>query len=394
MPKSGYWRVLVVAIRESRDVARPVEGGVEARGREGRVRVAVLQVVALDRVADAQTADASARARRQPPSARAADSRPRALRRALCQPSGASQSQSGTPRAGAARRRAQRRRRRQQGEAEDQGRGQVAQAGLEAPGHALGAGGGGRGDEPGERGRRRPTSRASDPQQPGSRPRARGRASEAEPSASARRSSGQTQPEAVVEAGQEPVRPDRAVGQVAEHAVRFAAAERLVGRRQRDRAEVRRPRAAGCRRGRGCADTSSRRRPAAARPDRGKRPPPRARAARSATSPSDQHRGRQQEVELGPGGQPGGEADDARAPRSEGPSRPPLASAQALRAIATAASRKKIADDVVPRLARLVGERRHARGRSRPSASDHGADPVGPPDAPAGEQAARRTSRD
>ena len=41
-----------------------------------------------------------------------------------------------------------------------------------------------------------------------------------------------------MKSGQEPVRPDRAVGQVAEHAVAFAPTQRLLRRRQRDRPDV------------------------------------------------------------------------------------------------------------------------------------------------------------
>ena len=117
-----------------------------------------------------------------------------------------------------------------------------------------------------------------------------------------RRAAARGSSEPVVQAGQEPVRPDRAVGQVAEDAVAFAAAQRLRRAPAARSGRGGRPRAAGCRCGRGCAGTSSRRRPAR----RGRRRPARATCARVGAisdQPDDEHRGGQEEVELGPGGE-------------------------------------------------------------------------------------------
>ena len=116
------------------------------------------------------------------------------------------------------------------------------------------------------------------------------------------------EPEAVVEAGEEPVRPDAAVAEVAEDAVGFAAAEGLLGRRQIDRAEVVDPgqRVAGVDEvAQVPVAATGQRREGSSR----ERSPPSARGA-MATEPDDQDRGRQQEVELRPGGQARREADD------------------------------------------------------------------------------------
>ena len=317
------------------DVAGPLEGGVEARGGEGGVRVAVLEVVALDRVADrdrGQDEQRPAQRPRVPP--------PRHLRHALGRARDAVRAMARTHR-DQRDARAQRWRRGQQGQAEDQGRGQVAQAGLEAAGHPVGAGGGGRGDQPGERGGEADQAGTTRSDRVSA---ARGRGRGARPASGERRtSSGQRIAEAVVEAGQEPVRPDRAVGQVAEDAVGFAAAERLLGRRQRRSGRGGEPRAAGCRCGRGCAGTSSRRRPAPPG-RRSERPPAAAPRRDRSASPTTSTAAGQQEVELGPGGQPGRQPDDDQRTGRRA-RRVALARRRRSRrsaATATAASRKKI----------------------------------------------------
>ena len=261
------------------------------------------------------------------------------------------------------------RRRRQQREPEDQGRGQVAEAGLEAAGHAARAGGRGRGDQPGQaRLRGRPSPRRAAAGWRGGPGRATGR-----PAPGRRAAARGSRP--VVEAGQEPVRPDRAVGQVAEDAVA------LRGRRAPARGRAARsgrgggPRAAGCRCGRGCAGTSSRRRPAR----RGRRQQERAICdPRGAISdePDDQHAGRQQEVELGPGGEAGREPGDDQRPgrrppsaatrlRLSPPPRFPDACAQAaspgVHGNRNSSKQEEDPDDVVARLPGLIGQRRNAQ---------------------------------
>ena len=193
-----------------------------------------------------------------------------------------------------------------------------------------------------------------------------------------------------MEAGEEPVGPDGAVGQVAEDAVGFAAAEGLLGRRQVDRAEVVDPGQRVAAVERGCAGTSSRRRRAPA----GRRPRERRHRGPAAPAPQaeDEHRGRQQEVELGPGGEAGCEADDEQ--RADVERRPPPTQSLSVRDPRPGVQRNRHRrqqeedpDDVVARLPRLVRQRRHAQ-RDRPQRQRPRRHPVRPPDAPARHQAA------
>ena len=109
--------------------------------------------------------------------------------------------------------------------------------------------------------------------------------------------------EAVVQSRQEPVRPDRAVGQVAEGAVIFTPAQRLLGRRQGDRPEVLDPgqRVAGVSEVAQVPVTPTGER----RQARGEQGRATFRhAARSPASPTTSTARRQQKVELGPSSQP------------------------------------------------------------------------------------------
>ena len=142
VPKRGYWRVLVVAMRAPETSRAQAKAAFEPGRGEGRVRVAVLQVVALDRVADRDREhdDHDQRPRR---AQRATAPHPLIVRRPLEAPIADDRRRR---RPGAESGRAERRTVGQQGQAEDQGRGQVAEAGLEAARHAVRAGGRGRGD--------------------------------------------------------------------------------------------------------------------------------------------------------------------------------------------------------------------------------------------------------
>ena len=208
------------------DRAGPLEGGVQARGGEGGVRVAVLQVVALDRVADrdpTRRAKAAAAASIPPLATRIAGLWPM-LRApsALGVPSRLAQLEGGYAAVA----------RREQRQAEDQRRGQVAQAGLEAAGHPSGprprSGRSARRGRP--RGRRAPATRSSGLGARG-RGRAGGRRGPAR-RAAARRARGR----GAGRAGTSPTRSSRRSGSRGRCA--FAAARAPARRRQRDRAEV------------------------------------------------------------------------------------------------------------------------------------------------------------
>ena len=288
---------------------------------------------------------------------------------------------------------------REQGEAEDEGGRQVAQARLEAARHPLRARGRGRRDQPGEAAARpaRPAT-ASTGRHPLRARRSRRGTTEAlegkdqagqggEERAAARRS------EAVVEAGQEPVRPDRAVGQVAEDAVR------LRGRRAPGRGPAARSgrgcrtRAAGCRCGRGCAGTSSRRPPG----PRGPAPPaPSRRRPRGATAarPTTRTAAGSRKLSLVPAARPAARPARTRAPVGRPPAaprrlrrRPAVARGPGVEGDRNSSEQEEDPDDVVPRLPRLVGERRNAQ-RDRPECQRPRRHPVRPPDAPARDQAA------
>ena len=100
---------------------------------------------------------------------------------------------------------------------QNESRGEVAEAGLEAAGHAVGARGRGRSDQPRQRRRK-----ADEPRQAPARAIAwflldAGPSTQADGQEHASsEDGGQRTPEAVVEARQEPVGPDAAVGEVAE----------------------------------------------------------------------------------------------------------------------------------------------------------------------------------
>ena len=196
-------------------------------------------------------------------------------------------------------------------------------------------------------------------------------------------SSGQSTPEAVVEAGQEPVRPDRAVGQVAEHAVR------LRGRRAPGRAPAARSgrgcrtRAAGCRCGRGCAGTSSRRRRAPPRPVAAERAP--ARRPRGATTarPTTRTAAGSRKLSFVPAARPAARpattSSGARSrPQPAAPHRARRARRPGVEGDRDRGEQEEDPDDVVARLPRLVRERRHAQG-DRPERQRPGRHPVRPP---------------
>ena len=105
--------------------------------------------------------------------------------------------------------------------------------------------------------------------------------------------------------------------------MRFAAAERLVGRRQRDRAEVVEPgqRVAG-------VDQVAQVPVAAAGQGReagGGERPPAPPARRDQRQPDDQNRAGQEEVELGPGGEAAASPTTSERARSQSPRARPRA---------------------------------------------------------------------
>ena len=217
VPNSGYWRVLVVAIRSPETDLAATEDGVQTGGGEGRVRVAVLQVVALDRVTDRDRenhcgqADAWANPRPARRTAERSRSEPR-IRPNLDRTRGARRSGATAP-AGAGPCRGS-------GPGRDSGD-RIRSRGACRRGPRRRSGRRARRAQPPGRRRRRPAQAGSSAARGQSRSPARASRAEQWPE----------HREAVVEARQEPVRPDRAVGQIAEDAVPFAAAERLVGRR-------------------------------------------------------------------------------------------------------------------------------------------------------------------
>ena len=124
-------------------------------------------------------------------------------------------------------------RRREDGQAEDEGGSEVAEAGLEAARQPLWAGSRGRGNEPGDDHRK--ASEAGNRQRSSA---VRRKEAKQQPTQSESRNQGPEDGETAVQARQEPVGPDGAVGQVAEDVVAFSAAEGLIGRGERDRAEA------------------------------------------------------------------------------------------------------------------------------------------------------------
>ena len=188
--------------------------------------------------------------------------------------------------------------------------------------------------------------------------------------------------------GQEPLRPDRAIGQVAEDRVRFPPAEVLRGRRQVDRPEVVEPgqRVAG-------VDQVAQV-PVAAPGQSGETGGRRALAAGAARrdhrQPEDQRRAGQEEVELGPGRQARSEADDGECSRRERGTLAPALTPSVQRD-RNRGKQEEDPDDVAPRLPRLVRQRRHAE-RDRPESERPRRHPVGPADAPASNQAADEPS--
>ena len=226
----------------------------------------------------------------------------------------------------------------QQSQAQDQGRGEVAEAGLEAVGHAVGAGGGGRGDQPGEGGSGRPARPAT--RSGGS---ARGRGRGAGPPSGAAASRGQTMPgRGGGRAGTSPTRPGRRSGSRATLCP-SRPPERLLGRGQRDRTEMLDPgqRVAG-------VDEVAQV-PVAAAGQRGEPGAASARqrvpAGRDRASPTTNTAAGSRKLSLVPAARPAASPATTSAPVEPSRSRPTarLASVgQRVTAIATAASRKKI----------------------------------------------------
>ena len=271
---------------------------------------------------------------------------------------------------------------RQQRQAEHQRRGQVAEARLEAARHAVRAGGGGRGDQPGGRppGRRGPPPRSSGPA-----PRARGDQEAGERQArpaAARRS----QARGGGRAGASPTRSSRRSGSRARCALRGRPAPAPAPAARSGRGGE--PRAAGCRCGRGCAGTSSRRRPVRrARPRRARATSPRGARSRPGRH---QNRAGSRKLSLVPAARPAARPTTSSAPRRESPAavhRDRRPRAQTLSGNRNSSKQEEDPDDVVTGLPRLIGERGHAQ-RDRAQRQRPGRDPVGPADAPAGKQAA------
>ncbi len=146
--------------------------------------------------------------------------------------------------------------------------------------------------------------------------------------------------------------------------MRFAAAQGLLGRRQRDRAEVVDPgqRVAAVDEVAQVPVAATRQR----REPRCRERPPASAAGRDRDEPDDQHCRRQQEVELGPGSQPAARPTTASAPAdSASSSAVPLR--PGIQGNGNGGEQEEDPDDVVPRLPGLVGEGGHAE-RDRPRA--------------------------
>ena len=193
----------------------------------------------------------------------------------------------------------------------------------------------------------------------------------------------------MVEARQEPVRPDRAVGQVAEDAVAFAAAERLLGRRQRERAEVLDPgqRVAGVGEVAQVPVATPRERRQSRRAGAPASVAPR---GASTTSRATSTAAGSRKLSLVPAARPAASPTRSRAPRRERPALPACPAAaprHAFSATATAASRKKMPTMSLrasPAWSASAGTLER-QGAQRQRARRH---PVRPPNAPGGDQAA------
>ena len=353
VPNSGYWRVLVVRDAGPGDAAGPGEGGVEPRRGEARIPVSVPQIVSLDRVADE---DREQHRRRNEPR----DPTPRkrttpgafavlvAIRRKVRTRCGGAGLADGWARhrpltegraegGEAGGEDAERRHGRQQGETEDERRGQVPKPRFKPARHPLRPRGGGRRHQP--RHPRREPHQSGERQNAGHRGRwaenrtdgpvfgpstadllrsaTQERRNDREEQAGEREGAenGPEDPKAAVEAREEPFGPDRAVGQIREDAVRFAAPERLFGRGQVDRTEMVDPgqRVTGMDQI-AQVPVATAREGHAARTQQ--RPPPPA-ARRKSRQPEHEHRRRQEEVELGPRSKPDRQADGEERARRE-----------------------------------------------------------------------------